>query len=138
MTIGQLAGRLGINPRTVRYYERIGVLPEPERTYAGYRLYGREDEERLRFIKSAQRVGLNLGEIKETLAFRDRDERPCGYVASVIDQRLGEVNRRLAELRAFKRELTELREQMRARGPAPQREAGYCHYIQSAPANTRR
>lgn len=138
MTIGQLAGRLGINPRTIRYYERIGIVPEPERTYAGYRLYGREDEERLRFIKSAQRVGLNLGEIKETLAFRDRDEPPCGYVAGVIDQRLGEVNRRFAELRAFKRELTELRERMQARGPAAEREASYCHYIQSAPANTPR
>ena len=135
MTIGLLAGRLGINPRTIRYYERIGILPEPARTYAGYRLYGREDEERLRFIKSAQRVGLNLGEIKETLAFRDCGEPPCGYVAGVIDQRLSEVNRRLADLRAFKRELADLRDRMRNEGTAPER--GYCHYIQSAPVNTR-
>jgi DNA-binding transcriptional MerR regulator len=132
MTIGQLAGHLGINPRTIRYYERIGILPEPERTHAGYRLYGREDEDRLRFIKSAQRVGLNLGEIKETLALRDRDEPPCRYVAGVIDQRLSEVNRRLADLRVFKRDLTELQERMRAQSPAPERQAGYCHYIQSA------
>lgn len=135
MTIGQLAGRLAINPRTIRYYERIGLIPHPERTGAGYRLYCAEDERRLRFIKSAQRVGLNLGEIKETLAFRDRGEPPCGYVAGVIEQRLGEVNQRLRDLRAFKRELSDLRDQMRARGPAPERAGSYCHYIEAASAH---
>lgn len=131
-TIGQLAGRLGLNPRTIRYYERIGLLPEPERTHAGYRLYTSADEERLRFIKSAQRMGLNLGEIKETLAFRERGQPPCNYVASVIQQRLGEVNQRLRELREFKHELTQLRDQINAHGPAAQRHGSYCHYIQSA------
>ena len=135
MTIGQLAGRLGINPRTIRYYERIGLTPQPERTAAGYRLYGTEDEQRLRFIKSAQRVGLNLGEIKETLAFRDRGEPPCAYVAGVIEQRLGEVNQRLRDLQAFKRELTELRNRIHANGPAAEREGIYCHYIESASAS---
>ena len=131
MTIGHLAGRLGINPRTIRYYERIGLLPEPDRTGAGYRLYGPGDQERVQFIKSAQRVGLNLGEIKEILAFRDRGEAPCNYVASVIEQRLSEVNQRLRELRDFRRELTELRDQIRAGGPAPKRDGGYCRYIQA-------
>lgn len=132
MTIGQLAERLGLNPRTIRYYERIGLLPEPPRTEAGYRLYGTGDEERVRFIKSAQRVGLSLGEIKETLAFRARGEPPCSYVAEVIEQRLGEVQQRLKELRAFKVELTELRDQIRATGPIPAREGCYCHYLQPA------
>ena len=135
MTIGRLAARLGINPRTIRYYERIGLLPEPDRTAGRYRLYSSADEQRLRFIKSAQRLGLSLGEIKETLAFRERGEPPCGYVASVIERRLGEVNQRLGELRAFKRELTELRDRIRATGPAPQRDGAYCHYIQSAAAD---
>jgi len=129
-TIGQLAGRLDLNPRTIRYYERIGLLPEPERTGAGYRLYGEADEQRLRFIKSAQRTGLSLGEVKEVLAFRERGERPCAYVAAVIEQRLGEVNQRLRDLRAFKAELAELRGRIRFEG-ASDREATYCHYIQS-------
>ena len=136
MAIGELAGRLGINPRTIRYYERIGLIPPPERTAAGYRLYGAEDEQRLRFIKSAQRVGLNLGEIKETLAFRDRGEPPCGYVAGVIEQRLGEVNQRLRDLRAFRRELAGLRDRLRAHGAVPAPEGGYCHYIESASTET--
>jgi DNA-binding transcriptional MerR regulator len=128
--IGQLAERLGLNPRTIRYYERIQILPEPERTHAGYRLYGPGVEERLRFIKSAQRIGLNLGEIKEVLAFRERGQPPCGYVAGVIEQRLSEVDQRLRELRAFKADLSRLRERMRAEGVAERDR--YCHYIETA------
>ena len=129
-TIGQLAKRLDLNPRTIRYYERIQLVPAPERTGAGYRIYGQADEDRLRFIKSAQRLGLSLGEVKEVLAFRERGQQPCRYVASVIERRLGEVNQRLRDLRAFKAELTELRDRIRADGVA-ERDPGYCHYIQS-------
>jgi DNA-binding transcriptional MerR regulator len=131
MTIGRLADRLGLNPRTIRYYERLGLIPPAERTHRGYRVYSSADEDRLRFIKSAQRVGLTLGEVKETLAFRERGERPCRYIAGVIDQRLGEVNQRLAELRTFERELTELSDRMHADGVA-ERDARYCHYIEAA------
>lgn len=130
MTIGRLADRLGLNPRTIRYYERLGLIPPAERTHRGYRVYTSADEDRLRFIKSAQRVGLTLGEVKETLAFRERGERPCRYIAGVIDQRLGEVNQRLAELRTFKRELTELSNRMHTDGVA-ERDARYCHYIEA-------
>jgi len=131
MTIGTLADRLGVNTRTIRYYERVGLIPPAQRSEGGYRLYTPADEDRIRFIKSAQRVGLTLGEVKETLAFRERDERPCHYVAGLIDERLGEVNQRLRELRTFKHELTQLRERMRADGPVD-RDAPYCHYIQNS------
>lgn len=129
-TIGQLAKRLDLNPRTIRYYERIGVLPEPERSASGYRLYSEADESRLRFIKSAQRTGLTLGEIKEVLALRDRGRPPCRYVAGVIDQRLGEISQRVVELRALKRELTELRDRMHREGIA-ERDGQFCHYIET-------
>lgn len=131
MTIGGLAKRLDVNPRTIRYYERVGVLPEPERSHRGYRLYSEKDEARIRFIKSAQRVGLTLGEIKETLAFRERGQQPCGYVASVIERRLAEVSQRLRELRAFKAELNELRNRIHT-GDLTARNDGYCHYIEAA------
>lgn len=129
-TIGKLAKRLDLNPRTIRFYERVGVLPEPERSASGYRLYSEADESRLRFIKSAQRTGLTLGEIKEVLALRDRGRPPCRYVAGVIDQRVGEIGRRVAELRALKRELIELRERMRREGVAG-RDGEFCHYIET-------
>lgn len=132
MTIGQVARRLGINPRTIRYYERIELLPEPERTGAGYRLYSQADEERIRFIKNAQRLGFSLGEIKETLAVRERGEPPCRYVAGVIEQRLGEVGQRIRELRTFQRELSELHGRIRERGAADDGDSAYCHYIEAA------
>lgn len=132
MTIGQVGERLGINPRTIRYYERIELLPEPERTGGGYRIYSRADEDRIRFIKNAQRLGFSLGEVKETLAFRERGELPCAYVAGVIEARLHEVGRRLSELRAFERELSELHQRIGGRGAADDGASDYCHYIESA------
>lgn len=137
LTIGKLARRLELNPRTIRFYEQAGVLPEPERTESGYRLYGPEDEERLRFVKSAQRVGLTLGEIKEVLAFRDRGQPPCRYVASVIEKRLTQINKRMRELRALKQELGALRERIAAEGVA-ERDGAFCHYIEQAAPNPER
>ncbi len=131
LKIGQLAARLDLNPRTIRFYEQAGILPEPPRSEGGFRLYSDEDAERLRFVKSAQRVGLTLGEIKEVLAFRDRGQPPCRYVAGVIEQRLAEIDERMRELRTLKHELRELRERMRAEGVA-ERDAAYCHYIEAA------
>jgi DNA-binding transcriptional MerR regulator len=72
MQIGALAKKAGVNPRTIRYYEHIGVLPPAERTASGYRQYSDEDLERLAFIRNAQASGVMLDEIKEVLAFRDR------------------------------------------------------------------
>lgn len=130
LKIGQLATRLGLNPRTIRFYEQSGVLPEPERSAGGYRLYGAADEARLRFIKTAQRLGLTLGEIREVLAFRDRDERPCAYVAELIAQRVTEIDQRMRDLRALKGDLTALQQRITAEGVAPPN-GNFCHYIET-------
>ncbi len=129
--IGELAGRLDLNTQTIRYYERIGLLPEPERTEAGYRIYKEEDERRLNFVKNARNVGLSLGEIKEVLAFHERGEPPCAYVTEAIARRAKEVEHQIEELTRFKRELDRLYEHTRAqpdREPEPNR---YCHIIES-------
>ncbi len=76
MRIGELGERLGVNTKTIRYYESIGLVPEPERTSSGYRIYSEADVERLVFIKSAQRLGLALDEVREILALRERGRRP--------------------------------------------------------------
>ncbi len=131
MRIGQLAKRLDLNAQTIRYYERIGLLPEPGRTESGYRAYGDEDEKRLRFVKSARDVGLTLGEVKEVLAFHERGEAPCEYVTETIARRAEEVERQIAELTEFKGELDRLyaraREQVR-REPRPR---DYCHILEN-------
>lgn len=133
LKIGELARRLDLNPRTIRFYEDAGILPEPARTSGGFRLYGEDDEQRLRFVKAAQRLGLTLGEIKEVMAFRDRDQAPCRYVAGVIELRLTEINQRMREMRTLKQELTELRARMRTEGIA-ERDGAYCHYLETAAA----
>ncbi len=131
LRIGQLAARLVLNPRTIRFYEQAGILPEPERTVSNYRLYSTEDERRLRFIKAAQRLGLALGEIKEILAVRERGQQPCGYVAGLVDKRLHEIDAQMRDLRVLKRELSELRAQMDEQD-VDDDASPYCHYIESA------
>ena len=103
----------GSIPRTIRYYERIGLLPDPDRTGANYRIYAPGDADRLAFIKTAQRLGLSLDEIREILAFRDRGEAPCGYVRQVLRRQVDTVDDRIAELRALRRELVSLEAQGR-------------------------
>lgn len=108
MKIGELAERVGVNPKTIRYYEGIGVLPEPDRTPSGYRVYDEADLDRLVFIKTAQRLGITLDEAREILAFRDRGEQPCGYVRDVLRQERAHIDERIRELRALRSELVAL------------------------------
>ncbi len=130
LRIGELAKPLELNTQTIRYYERVGLLPEPKRTEAGYRLYGEEDERRLRFIKNARAVRLTLGEIKEVLGFHERGELPCAYATEVIARRAEEIEHQIAELTELKRELDRLHEraqQQPIREPEP---GGICHIIE--------
>ncbi|MGH9244874.1 MAG: MerR family DNA-binding protein [Acidimicrobiales bacterium] len=92
----------------MRYYEAIDLLPEPQRTPSGYRTYDNDAEDLLTFIKSAQRLGITLHEIREILAFRDRGEEPCAYVRGVMRRQVDQIDRRLAELRRLRKELVAL------------------------------
>lgn len=108
MRIGELADQLGLNPRTIRYYESIGLLPEPERTPSGYRDYDERTGALLTFIKTAQRLGISLDEIREILALRECGEPPCSYVRAVLRQQVDEIDERIAELRHLRKELVTL------------------------------
>ncbi len=103
LRIGELATDLGINPKSIRYYEEIGLLPAPARTAAGYRLYDAADRERLRFIAKAKSIGFTLREIRELLAVRDGGEEPCPHLGQLLDRKLAAVDlhlRLLMEMRA--------------------------------------
>ncbi|WP_370325825.1 heavy metal-responsive transcriptional regulator [Euzebya sp.] len=108
MRIGQLADRFGLNPKTIRYYESIALLPEPARTASGYRVYGEADAERLSFIRTAQRLGLSLDDIREILGFHERGERPCGHVVALLRRHTAELDQRIAEMQDLRAELTAL------------------------------
>jgi MerR family Zn(II)-responsive transcriptional regulator of zntA len=109
LKIGALAAELNLNPKTIRYYEQIGLLPDPERTAAGYRLYGREDQERLEFILKAKCIGLTLGEIREVLSLRSEGQRPCQRVLSVVDEKVRAIDEQLRTLSDLRDELLTLR-----------------------------
>lgn len=108
LSVAALAKRVGVSPDTIRYYDRLGLLPAPRRTAAGYRRYGEEVADRVRFIKGAQRLGLRLREITELLAIRDRGQCPCGHTQTIVARRIAELDTELARLAALRGELARL------------------------------
>lgn len=108
MRIGELAERVGVNTKTIRYYESIALLPQPPRTDAGYRIYGPDTEARLVFIKTAQHLGLSLDEIREVLALREAGTAPCQHVRGVLREQVRTISQRIAELRRLREELRAL------------------------------
>lgn len=105
LTVSNLAAEVGLSAATVRYYERLGLLPKPERTAASHRQYQQDAVKRLRFIKSAQRLGLRLREIGELLAICDRGLCPCGHSERLLRARMAEIDTQVAELQAVRGEL---------------------------------
>ena len=105
LKIGQLARRVNLNVRTLRYYETLGLLPAPQRTETGYRLYSEADERRLRFVLQAKRVGLSLKEIGRILEL-GRHGSPCGYVREIVSRHIAEISARIANLQALRAELS--------------------------------
>jgi DNA-binding transcriptional MerR regulator len=105
LTVSDLGAEVGLSAATVRYYERLGLLPPAERTAAGYRQYPKEAVERLRFVKSAQRLGLRLREIAELLAICDQGLCPCGHSEALLRERMAEIDSQVAELQAVRAEL---------------------------------
>jgi DNA-binding transcriptional MerR regulator len=129
--IGELGKKTGLTPKTIRYYEAIGLLPDPGRTPSGYRDYGEDALERLGFIKAAQAVGFTLGEVKEILAFRTRGETPCAHVASLMEQRVRTLSEHIRDLQRMRAELKSLVQKARSL-PEP-RPGMFCHIIETAP-----
>ncbi|MEX0629649.1 MAG: heavy metal-responsive transcriptional regulator [Chloroflexota bacterium] len=129
MRIGELAQRSGLAPTALRYYEQLGLLPEPERTESGYRSYSNDAVDRLAFIRSAQAVGLTLAEVREVMGVRDAGEAPCRVVNELIDRRHTEVRARIAELRRLERDLAQLRERASRLEPRDCDPSGICHVI---------
>ncbi|MEX0863577.1 MAG: heavy metal-responsive transcriptional regulator [Acidimicrobiia bacterium] len=117
-TISQVASEVGVGTDTIRYYERVGLLPLPDRRPNGYRSYGEEDVERLRFIRGAQRLGLRLRDIRELLVIRDKGVCPCGHTAKLVNQRLADLDAQIANLNKLRGEMARLLETLPSDGVA--------------------
>src|SRR5260370_1338427 len=139
MQIGELAQRSGLSVKTLRYYEDIDVLAAPPRTAGGYRDYDDTVLGRLEFVRSAQAVGLTLGEIREVIAFRERGEVPCGHVLDVILRHSAEADRRIVELQRLRADLELLALRAARPGTCGRTRSVVCHPPPPArPARTAR
>lgn len=132
MLIGELAVRSGVAAKTLRYYEDIGVIDAPARTPAGYRVYGDDVLPRLDFIRSAQALGLSLGEIRGIVALRDEGETPCARVLDLLRARSREVAKTIRLLRVMDAELKALVARAESLDPADCDPTRVCHLIGSS------
>lgn len=105
MRIGELSRATEVPAKTIRYYEDIGLLPRPERTEGGYRRYGPEAVELLKFIQKAQGLGLSLSEIKELAEIRRAGNLPCVHLRSLLEAKVADLEERIGELTKLRGEM---------------------------------
>jgi DNA-binding transcriptional MerR regulator len=105
LKVGELAERAGVGVQTLHYYERLGLLPKPDRSGSNYRLYRADALRRVQFVKKSQALGFTLEEIKAILGLRERGCAPCRCVADVGKKHLQELDARIATLQEFRRSL---------------------------------
>jgi len=127
--IGELAYVAGLPTQTIRFYERKGLLPDPERGTNGYRNYDASTITRLHFIGAGRAAGLTLAEIVSVLDLRDDGTVPCTHVAGLVENKLAAVRARIATLTALETELETLVERSRRLDPADCSDTEICHIL---------
>ena len=108
LRIGELAQASDVSTKTIRYYEEVGLLPPARRAENGYRLYGAEDIQRLRFIRNARSLEFSLDDLKEVLGLRDQGDAPCRYVTGLLKVKLTEIAERIRQLQTLQEDLEQL------------------------------
>ncbi|WP_447969986.1 MerR family transcriptional regulator [Nitrospira sp. M1] len=108
MLIGTLSNETGVHIETIRYYERIGLLPKPSRSEGGHRLYTRDQVNLLMFIRRSRELGFSLDEIRTLLRLVDGKRYTCQQVKKITDNHLGEVKRKIVDLRKLQKTLGEI------------------------------
>jgi Hg(II)-responsive transcriptional regulator len=117
LTIGQVAHRASVGVETVRFYEREGLLEEPERRASGYRQYSEEAVKQIRFIKRAQQLGFSLKEIAALLTLRVDGRTECSQVKERAAVKLAEVEQKIAELQRIRQVLLQVASLCEGEGP---------------------
>ncbi|MET8059231.1 heavy metal-responsive transcriptional regulator [Streptomyces microflavus] len=112
MSVAALARQAGTTPDTIRYYERLGLLPKAPRNGSGYRRYGMDAVDRMKFIQGTQRLGLSLSDIGDLLSIRDTGTCPCGDAAVVLRKRMDEVRSEVHHLTTLFGELAAMVEHL--------------------------
>jgi DNA-binding transcriptional MerR regulator len=109
LRIGQLARQAGSTSKTLRYYDEIGLLRPAARSASGYRLYGGEEIQRLRFVRRARGLGLSLADIQAILDISDTGRVPCEHVVAIVDRELGRIATQLERLEELRLQLLAMR-----------------------------
>ncbi|HGY92001.1 MAG TPA: heavy metal-responsive transcriptional regulator [Planctomycetes bacterium] len=117
LTRSELSHRTGVNPETLRYYERLGLLPPPPRSASNYRLYPEDAVVRLRFIRKARELGFTLREVGDLLALRTDSKARCSQVRKKAEQKLADVEEKVRSLRAIAKALKSLIQRCSEDGP---------------------
>lgn len=110
LTIGRAAERSGVKVPTIRYYEEIGLLPAPDRTESGRRLYGPAELERLAFIRHARALGFEIDAIRALIALQEHPDWSCAEADAIARAHLVDVRQKIASLRALEAELARMTE----------------------------
>ena len=108
--IGELAEKCNVNKETIRYYERLGLIPKPSRTESGYRIYTEKTVNRLNFIKRIQELGFTLNEIDKLLGVVDRDEAKCRDMYDFTVYKIEDIQRKIQDLKRIEQILIDLKE----------------------------
>jgi DNA-binding transcriptional MerR regulator len=131
--IGEVAREMGVRAGTLRYYETLRLLPAPQRSASGYRLYDGEARQWLVFIANAKSLGLTLREIRQIITVRGGGRLPCDSVRAMLSDHVREIDRHIVRLRMLKSELLAI-----VRSSDPQHRRGVigsavCPLIETAP-----
>jgi MerR family mercuric resistance operon transcriptional regulator len=113
LSIGALSGRTAVNIETIRYYERIGILPKPLRSAGGHRLYATEHERRLLFIRRSRELGFSLKQVRVLLGLAGGRRMSCAKVKAMTEQHIAEIRRRMQDLKRLERVLIRMAAQCR-------------------------
>ena len=108
LTIGAMSRATGINIETIRYYERIGLLPLPPRTRGNYRAYTSTEQKRLNFVRRTRNLGFSIEDIRALLRLSDNTNATCCEIMDIAENHLAETNRKIADLQALADELRTL------------------------------
>lgn len=110
-TIGYVSKVTGCNIETIRYYERIGLLPKPPRSEGGYRMYSDEDIKRLNFIRRSRNLGFHLDEVRDLLSLVDTNTYTCAEVKGMTVSHLDEIEQKIADLTKLRKVLKDMASQ---------------------------
>ena len=103
LPIGKLAEQSGVNIETIRYYEKVGVMPAPDRTAGGYRVYGPNHVKRLSFVRRGRELGFSLDELRGLLRLVDGHNYTCAEVRALTLNHVAEIRRKIRDLRRLER-----------------------------------